>query len=386
MTKKLTNFLAAVFAFGAMVAASPGYAQDADSALVAEFGAVYQNYLAKFSEARHQEALVEIEHAIGLGTELFGPASQEVAILQYNHGVSLNNLLEYERALEVLTPTLAAYERLHGAEDPELVSVLIALTEATAGTHSLRRARKHFKRALRISKQSFGEDSADYGQLLTTIGDIVFNFTRSVEAQGYFERGLEVTRGALGDQHPITGVAAFQLGRYELATRRHNRARQNFELALRTFAEPERPSNKMELSTHAFLVATYEGMKQSDKATEHCLAIGRMQPTRNAQAAGALFQTAIEYPPGSLKRKEGGYVEVEFTIDEQGFVRDAELIQSEGSDMFGVSTMDAIEKWRFAPFFKDGEPVATRVLQKVDFFFKGSIAAMAIEYDNPRSD
>ena len=72
--------------------------------------------------------------------------------------------------------------------------------------------------------------------------------------------------------------------------------------------------------------------------------------------------------PRTLKRKEiEGYVVVEFTVTEQGLVREPVIIESNPHDDFGKSVMETVRYWKFQPYRKEGRPVAVCARQRVDF-------------------
>ena len=79
-------------------------------------------------------------------------------------------------------------------------------------------------------------------------------------------------------------------------------------------------------------------------------------------------QVAPTYPRGARATGMQGWVEVEFTVTEQGDVRDA---KSRGSSaaIFEGAAISAINRWRFAPVIDDGRPVPVRAVLR--FTFKG---------------
>jgi TonB family protein len=79
-------------------------------------------------------------------------------------------------------------------------------------------------------------------------------------------------------------------------------------------------------------------------------------------------QVAPLYPRGARANGLGGWVELEFTVTEQGDVRDAKARDSSAS-IFEGAAMSAINRWRFAPVIDDGRPVPVRGV--VRFTFKG---------------
>lgn len=79
-------------------------------------------------------------------------------------------------------------------------------------------------------------------------------------------------------------------------------------------------------------------------------------------------QVAPAYPRGAQSKGMEGWVEVEFTVTEEGDVRDAKTRGSSASIFEGTS-ISAINRWRFEPVVEDGRPVPVRAVLK--FTFRG---------------
>lgn len=62
-----------------------------------------------------------------------------------------------------------------------------------------------------------------------------------------------------------------------------------------------------------------------------------------------------------------GRVKASFTIDRQGRPGDIEVLESEPEGVFDRSTVDTIEKWRFIPACRDGEPAEREAIQTIEF-------------------
>lgn len=79
-------------------------------------------------------------------------------------------------------------------------------------------------------------------------------------------------------------------------------------------------------------------------------------------------QVAPNYPRSARANGMQGWVELEFTVTEQGDVRDA---KSRGSSaaIFEGAAISAINRWHFAPILDDGRPVPVRAVLR--FTFKG---------------
>jgi protein TonB len=73
------------------------------------------------------------------------------------------------------------------------------------------------------------------------------------------------------------------------------------------------------------------------------------------------------YPPQARMRRIEGFVVVEFVVSVDGTAQDVRVVEAKPEDVFGRAAVRAVRRWRFTPGIKDGEPVATRVRQRVSF-------------------
>jgi periplasmic protein TonB len=81
--------------------------------------------------------------------------------------------------------------------------------------------------------------------------------------------------------------------------------------------------------------------------------------------AYATKQQAPIYPPAAKSMRASGVVKVEVTINEAGDV--AEVHNLTGPSLLQTAAKDAIRKWKFRPFTRDGQPV--RAIGFVNFNF-----------------
>ena len=87
-------------------------------------------------------------------------------------------------------------------------------------------------------------------------------------------------------------------------------------------------------------------------------------------AVGSLVEFATKrvnpvYPQTARTMRMSGVVRVEVTIDEAGNV--AEIKQTDGPSMLQRAAVDAVRKWQFKPFTRDGQP--TKATGFVNFNF-----------------
>jgi protein TonB len=88
------------------------------------------------------------------------------------------------------------------------------------------------------------------------------------------------------------------------------------------------------------------------------------------QAPHPLASIKPLYPPGARMRKIEGDVQVEFVVDSDGTVRDAEVTSSTPQGVFDNAALRAVRHWKFTPGKKHGQAVPVRVRQPIKFTLK----------------
>lgn len=352
----------------ALTVCSYAYSEKLPVSETDDFNGVYKKYQGFSAKSDWLNALPYAEAAYQIGKERFGNSSKNTASLAYNYAVTLLKLKKDKEAKKVLKETLTLYEVVYGKQSKELIPVLMDLGHASAEPFNAKKQKQYYRRALKITEETYGEDSLNYGQRSLEAGITLLSKTLSRDAKRYLYKSHKTFRNLQGEESSKTGIAAFYIGKYELAIKEYENAVVYFNKVLASFEFPDEPSNKLEMSTHAFLVEAYERMGRQDLATKHCLVIGRMTPFNSKQDYQPLVKIAPRYPLRALERGDEGYVVLEFDVDELGFVHNPKIIDGKKTRLFGEAAIDAAKKFRYAPAFKDGEAVVTRgVKNKIIF-------------------
>ena len=87
-----------------------------------------------------------------------------------------------------------------------------------------------------------------------------------------------------------------------------------------------------------------------------------LQPVKTQRAA---------YPYEAQKQQLQGQVMVRILVSETGDVESAEVVS--GNPILGKSAVEAVKKWKFKPFIKNGKPVKVSTKLPFDFAFAGNI-------------
>ena len=80
-----------------------------------------------------------------------------------------------------------------------------------------------------------------------------------------------------------------------------------------------------------------------------------------------LVRIQPQYPRRAALARIEGYVTVEFTITETGSVTDPTVVDAKPPRVFDREAIRAILKWKFKPRIIDGQPIARRATQTLDF-------------------
>lgn len=184
-----------------------------------------------------------------------------------------------------------------------------------------------------------------------------------------FEDAVRYAEGEWGNQDLRTLEAKFMLGVALSEGRHKDEAIEHFNTVANIFKENLDFTHPYELGSHARLVNLYEQRGESDKATEHCQAIGRMKPWKSDQEPEPLYRVHPKYPPKAARIGREGSVTMSFIVDEEGFVKDIEVKKSSDRDrLFNEYAVDALSQWRYAPKFAEGKPVkSSPYFVKLDF-------------------
>ncbi len=83
--------------------------------------------------------------------------------------------------------------------------------------------------------------------------------------------------------------------------------------------------------------------------------------------ARPLRQVPPAYPAGAARRRQQGWVELEFVVAEDGSVRDVTVLRAQPARVFDREAIRAMEQSRFEPALRNGQPIESRERQRVEF-------------------
>lgn len=336
--------------------------EPAKKASAAELNKAYAEYQKLAAEEKWADSLPHIKRAYELGVELLGE-KRETVVLAFDYGTNLKKLRDYRGAVAILESALALGEKVYGKDSVELIPILTDLGLIVYNTPKMDDYKMYYDRALKISEQAHGAGSLELAKLqLQLADDIMMRADGKRGAREHAASAYEILQKRLGDKHPMTGYAALLMGKYALMVGSHRRAKDWLTKTLNTFDTPDAPDSQIEMITHGFLVEVNERLGDSEEATRHCLAIGRMTPAKDTQNYFPVFKPVPEYPKEAAEKKQEGEVILEFTVSASGFVVEPKVIHST-NPMFNESALQSVKKYRYAPYFVGGKPAPVSGVQ-----------------------
>ncbi len=337
----------------------------ADESLSTQFKSAYQAYLTAQESA--ENALPFAEQAYVLGKEVYGPQSNNTANLAVNYANELKNTTKELKAKRYQLFN-SAYEILlsnYNATSLELVDSLSGMANSAPSAHS---AVDLYDQVIELAeKQNLPKLAADLK--ISAAKDLAYNYRGSKyrTAQDYLEQADEYYTQNLPENSVERIKADFLVAAFAQGKRQYNKAIERLNRVVNVFDKELSFDHQAELSAHSKLVHLYEKEGRSDEATKHCIAIAKMVPWKEDQEQTPLYREPPEYPMNKAKQRRDGYVQMRFDVSKAGFVENIEVIKSKGGTAFEREAVKAMEKWRYAPKFENGQAVVASSKVQLDF-------------------
>ena len=357
------------------VASSNVHAQTAST-----FSEAYSGYRQAIEQSNGEQAVDYAKQALSLASESILADADNYFALQYNlaNAFRLNQELDkaeeaYESLAQFAADKFGSVHLNTFLARLERYDVLEIKAKSALANTSIRKAKTLYKDILYdlddVPDAPLPNAALIYYNMLSPItrtGQTPLTFSRT---EALASKALNLANEAWGSQDIRSIHLSFLLGKIHFSRRDYEAATTHFESVASRVDEALIYTHPWALKAHAMLVQAYSELGEKGKATAHCQTIGKMTPWDDNQEPDPIYRVNPTYPRSAAIAGREGFVVVEFEIDEQGFVNSPDVLAYEGSKKFIRSTLDAIEQWRYAPKFSEGEPVVAQN-QKVRLDFK----------------
>jgi TonB family protein len=342
------------------------------------FSEVYQEYLTSQKTNNHQQTLALAKKSIELGKAKFGLSDPNTVNLTYNLAMSYASAKEFQNAFDTMQIVTSDYETRYGNDSEKLFTALLEqLSYFPRNGHAdlvkrdeilSPKADQAINIAVHLSEQSKEKAPFIYYQLSKVITRHPIIHQVRKEAKKYTELAYEGLLESVGKKDHRTIETQFILATIKTGTRKFNHAIELYEDLIINVTSQMQTSHPYELAARSRLVSIYEGKGESEKATQHCIEIGKMTPWAQDLDPMPLYRIEPKYPVDYARNGKEGWAKMSFTIDEMGFVNDIEMLEVKGGQKFGKESVKVLKKWRYAPKFEDGQAiVAKNMTVQMDF-------------------
>ncbi|WP_088210079.1 energy transducer TonB [Shewanella sp. Shew256] len=338
------------------------------------FSQAYSDYQAALKQGDDTQIEASAKRAFELGEAQYAKDSVDLANLAMNWAgalkkVAMPNLFEGDnaaktaKAYELYQLALSNYKKHYGEHAAELIDPLLGAAETSP---KLTVAKELFENAIEIAEKTANKKLlADVK--IATFDRLTNTGLYTAQVRDYAFEAYETYKEILPENALDRVKATYIVGAVEYAEKHDDKAIPLLLEVVKQF-EALKFSHPYALSAHAYLVELYERQGKREESTAHCIAIGKMRPWADTQEQQPLFRTTPKYPKSYLIQGKSGYVTLNFTVDEMGFVKKPEVLESKGGVLFEKSTLKMIEEWRYAPKFEHGKPVPAQTTVRIDYF------------------
>ncbi|MGB1301146.1 MAG: TonB family protein [Pseudoalteromonas tetraodonis] len=358
------NKLALLMGLSLSVLSTTSFAEQANNAQTV-FNDAYQNYLnaIKTKENVQQAA----EQAYTLGKAVYGDNSDNTANLAINYAKSINGYGKkwIEKRFSLYQQAYTILVNNHGNQSLETVDSLVGMANFAP---SAQKADYYLEQVIAIANtENRPKFLADMKLEAATILANKFSYEKYREAKNYLEEADEYYQANLPKNSVEQIKADFLMASFAEGRKRYDQAIERLNRVVKVFDENLSYDHSAELTAHSRLIGLYEKQGKSDEATKHCIAIAKMVPWKESQEQTPLYRVNPKYPSNKARFRKDGKVVMEFEVDESGFVKNPQVLSSEGGVAFEKSAVEALAQWRYAPKFEHGKAVAATSKVQLDF-------------------
>ncbi|QSX40799.1 energy transducer TonB [Shewanella cyperi] len=333
-----------------------------------EFSDEYQSYQSASEAGDYASAVSHGLKAYELAATKYGKEDLQYAAVGLNLAAAMGQDQSqgfrghWDEAHAIAQSSLASFEKHYGNNAIELIDALSITADVSRNN---KEARNLYRRALAIAEKAKNPQLLALTQM-TAFERLTGTEFYDREVLAYIRDAQQYFSANLPENATARVKANYLLANAELGNKQYSKAEPLFLDVIKQY-ESLNFSHPYALAARTRLIEIYEHQGEEDKATEQCQAVGKMRPWNDNQEQVPLLQIAPKFPVSVARRGKSGWVNISFTIAENGKVRDPKIIDSSGVKAIEEASLLALKDWRYAPKFVDGKPVAAESTVRLDF-------------------
>lgn len=288
-------------------------------------------------------------------------------VASYHLGLVNASLNNKEEAIKYFSEAVETAGELQGEEKKSAIAPLLQLSKMYVQMSMLGKAKSSAKKLLDLADEYLEEGHIDRAGIYMQVAEINYHRRKYSSARKYYSKAKNMYETTYGLEDYRTVWPDFFIGKTYLTQGKYGKSREIFSKIIDDFEGSVPADDLLLISSRTFLVQIYEKTDKSDEATKHCRAIAYAKPRDTLEDEKALFLAKPYYPQEALRKKVPGHVILEFTVSDEGKVRDVEVLSGINTGMFRREAIKTVKKFRYAPAVKDGKIIEVRVKHKIFF-------------------
>jgi len=294
------------------------------------------------------------------GADPIDPSEADQWWLEVNRGKELMESQQLQEARDILNHALNGLEKLYGKNSAEIVPAISMLAMANGKLRETRLQESLYKRALKLVGKRYADLSYEAGHSL-----LQYSFNRKT-GLSMLQDALDVYVNLVDSSEPMSAQTSLALGELVLRSGHFQAAQHFFKRAQKNLDDEEGlVSVNDRIRAHSGLVSAYVLGGESELASESCREVSHWTyATAPTVSDSEIVRVDPMYPWNLIMTGIEGYVDFEFTVDEQGFVLSPRVIDVEGHDDFVPAALRALCSYTFNPRPEIGDSVPVENVKK----------------------
>jgi TonB family protein len=337
------------------------------------FSHIYNAYKQAQKSGDIEQTLALAKQAVTLGETKFKDDRESLNNLKFNLAAAYIDAKQLELAEEVYINLRDNAQQKDGKTSQAYFLASLDLLDLYAKTWPIESVERRNKKASKVANQVIAlvkklekHDPTLAPQNYYMVAKILY---ANPAVRGNYKNVLKITEKArdllverFGENDLKTIETKYLAGRLNMTPGRYRDAIENLEAIISTINGQLETSHPYAVASHAALIEAYEKLGKSEEATKHCVAIGQMTPWQDDVEPTPLYRTNPKYPVIYAKSGKEGYTRMTFDINTSGFVKNVKIVDSSGK-LFTDESIAALNKWRYAPKFENGQAVTATGLE-----------------------
>ncbi len=262
----------------------------------------------------------------------------------------------FNKALKTLNKAASDIKKRLGKDDVATITLLTEIHDICLKDGQIKKAEQTYYKKIRLAKDIYGSGSLHTANMYVDMASRLKAYKKYKWVKSRLKNAHTIALQNLSE-HDVRAMSyEYELAHVTAENKHYNEAESTLISILTRLRGQVETETYFDLTrkTHGELVNLYYHAGKNEDLEEswqNLLAVPRV----NDQAQ-IIVQKAPKYTNKSKTGKKG-YVDLEFTIAKDGFLKDINVTNNTAPGQFKTALLSAMKEWRFLPMTKNGVAV-----------------------------